>query len=46
MLTSELVRPKLRVQGTNVSVEMVDEQDCALQETAQELISLFQAHEG
>src|SRR5882724_6332720 len=46
MLTSELVRPKLRVQGANVSVEMVDEQDCALQKTAQELISLFQTHEG
>ncbi len=46
MLTSELVRPKLRIQGASVSVEMVDEQNPVLQQTAQELIFLLQSHIG
>ncbi len=46
MLTSDLVRPKLRMQGATVSVEMVDAQDTALQQTAQDLIALFQRHVG
>lgn len=46
MLTSDLVRPKLRMQGTTLAVEMVDTQDTALQQTAQDLIALFQQHVG
>ncbi len=46
MLTADLIRPRLRVQGTTLTVEMVDEQDLALQQTARELISLFQRHAG
>src|SRR5213082_716472 len=46
MLTSELIRPKLRFSGSTLSVEMVDEQDVALQRTAQELIDLLRRHVG
>src|SRR5437762_10063695 len=46
MLTSDLIRPRLRFSGSTLSVEMVDEQDVALQQTAQELIDLLRRHVG
>ena len=46
MLTSELIRPRLRFSGSTLSVEMVDEQDVALQQTAQELIDLLRRYVG
>ena len=46
MLTSELIRPRLRFSGSSLSVEMVDEQDASLQQTAQELIDLLHRHVG
>src|SRR2546421_7046867 len=46
MLTSELIRPRLRFSGSSLSVEMVDERDVALQQTAQELIDLLRRHVG
>jgi uncharacterized protein len=46
MLTSELIRPRLRIHGSNLRVEMVHEQDPALQQIAQDLIGLFQRHQG
>src|SRR6266581_6228425 len=46
MLTSELVRPRLRIHGSILRVEMVHEQDPALQQIAQDLIYLFQRHQG
>ena len=46
MLTSELIRPRLRIQGSILRVEMVNEQDPALQQIAQDLICLFQRHQG
>ncbi len=46
MLTSELIRPRLRIHGSILRVEMVHEQDPALQQIAQDLICLFQRHQG
>jgi len=46
MLTSELIRPRLRIHGSILRVEMVNEQDPALQQIAQDLICLFQRHQG
>lgn len=46
MLTSDLIKPRLRMQGSCVSVEMVDENDPSLLQTARELINLFQQHIG
>lgn len=46
MLTSDLIKPRLRMQGSRISVEMVDEQDPFLLQTALELITLFQQHIG
>jgi uncharacterized protein len=46
MLTSELIRPRLRIHGSNLRVEMVHEQDPALQQIAHDLICLFQRHQG
>ncbi len=46
MLTSDLIKPRLRMQGSRISVEMVDEQDPFLLQTALELILLFQQHIG
>jgi len=46
MLTSELIRPRLRFTGSTLSVEMVDEQDPYLLQTAQDLIALLQRHIG
>ncbi len=41
MLTSDLIRPRLRIQGSTLRVEMVNEQDPSLQQTAQDLIRLY-----
>ncbi len=46
MLTSDLIRPRLRIQGSTLRVEMVNEQDPSLQQTAQDLIRLFQHSRG
>jgi predicted nuclease of restriction endonuclease-like RecB superfamily len=46
MLTSELIKPRLRIHGSNLRVEMVNEQDPSLQQIAQDLICLFQRHQG
>src|SRR5438876_3448590 len=46
MLTSELIRPRLRIHGSTLRVEMVNEQDPSLQQTAQDLIHLFQHSRG
>lgn len=44
MLTSDLIKPRLRIKGSSLLVEMVNEQDPSLQQTAQDLIYLFQRH--
>jgi predicted nuclease of restriction endonuclease-like RecB superfamily len=46
MLTSDLIKPRLRIQGTSLRVEMVNEQDPSARQIAQDLISLFQCHQG
>jgi uncharacterized protein len=46
MLTSELIKPRLRINGSNLRVEMVNEQDPALQQIGQDLIYLFHRHQG
>jgi predicted nuclease of restriction endonuclease-like RecB superfamily len=46
MLTSELIRPRLRIHGSNLRVEMVNEQDPSLQQIARDLICLVQRHQG
>lgn len=46
MLTSDLIRPRLRVSGSSVSVEWVDEHDPVLLQTASDLIMLFRSHAG
>jgi uncharacterized protein len=46
MLTSELIRPRLRMQGSTLHVEMVHEQDPSLQQRAQDLIGLFHHYRG
>ncbi len=46
MLTSELIRPRLRIYGSTLRVEMVYEHDRFLQQTAQDLICLFHHYMG
>ncbi|MBO0791359.1 MAG: DUF790 family protein [Ktedonobacteraceae bacterium] len=46
MLTGDLVRPRLRIAGSSLSVELVDEQDLTLQQTASDLIALLHRHVG
>jgi uncharacterized protein len=46
MLTSELIRPRLRIHGSTLRVEMVNENDPLLQQTAQDLIRLFHCCQG
>ena len=46
MLTSELIKPRLRLTGSVLTIEMVDEQNVSLQQTAKELIDLFHRHVG
>jgi uncharacterized protein len=46
MLTSDLIRPRLRMTSSSLSVEQVDEHDLTLQQTAADLIALFRSHTG
>lgn len=46
MLTGELIRPRLRIQGSMLRIEMVNEHDPFLQQTAQDLIGLFHRYKG
>jgi predicted nuclease of restriction endonuclease-like RecB superfamily len=46
MLTSDLIRPRLRIAGSSMSVERVDEHDLALLQTASDLLTLFRSHLG
>jgi predicted nuclease of restriction endonuclease-like RecB superfamily len=46
MLTSDLIRPRLRISGSNLRIEMVNEQDPSLQQKAQDLIRLFHRHQS
>ncbi len=46
MLTSELIRPRLRIHGSTLRVEMVNEHDPFLQQTARDLICLFHHFRG
>ena len=46
MLTSDLIRPRLRFHGSMLSVEMVDEADSTLQKMANDLIMLLHSHTG
>ena len=44
MLTSELIKPRLRTRGSQMYVEMVNEQDPSLLQMAQDVIALFHLH--
>ncbi len=44
MLTGDLIRPRLRVVGLSLSVAWVNEDDPVLQQTANDLIALFDNH--
>ena len=46
MLTSDLIRPRLRMSSSSISVEQVCEHDPTLQHTAIDLIALFRRHMG
>ncbi len=46
MLTAELVKPRLRLRGSELSIEMLDEHDPYWLKTATDLISLFCEHVG
>jgi predicted nuclease of restriction endonuclease-like RecB superfamily len=46
MLTSELIKPRLRIHGSNLRVEMANEQDPALLQIGQDLIYLFHRQQG
>src|SRR5438445_6294039 len=46
MLTSDLIKPRLRMQGSTLSVEMVNEQDASLPQIAQEGIGVSQRERG
>ena len=46
MLTSDLIRPRLRMTSSSINVEQVSEQDAVLQQTASELVTLFRSHTG
>jgi predicted nuclease of restriction endonuclease-like RecB superfamily len=44
MLTGDMIRPRLRFSGSTLSVEVVNEQDASLLQTAQDLIALLHHH--
>jgi predicted nuclease of restriction endonuclease-like RecB superfamily len=46
VLTAELVRPRLRVRGTEVSIDMLDAGDAYWLQSAAELIALWQRQAG
>ena len=43
MLTAELVRPRLRIQAKQLTVQTIDDRH---QDTAADLIALFQVHQS
>jgi predicted nuclease of restriction endonuclease-like RecB superfamily len=46
VLTADLVRPRLRLRGSELSIDMLDEHNPAWLQTAKELIALLQEHMG
>ncbi len=46
MLTADLVRPRLRLRGSELSIDMLDEHNAAWLQTAKDLIALLQEHVG
>jgi predicted nuclease of restriction endonuclease-like RecB superfamily len=46
VLTADLVRPRLRLRGPELSIDMLDEHNPSWLQTAQELIALFRGHVG
>ncbi len=46
MLTADLVRPKLRIRGSELSIDLLNEADPRWQQTAADLLALFQNHLG
>lgn len=46
MLTADLVRPKLRLRGSELSIDLLNESDPHWQQTAADLLALFQGHLG
>jgi len=46
MLTSDLIRPRLRIAGSSILVEQVNEHDPVLQQTASDLLTIFRSHTG
>ncbi|MCP4591474.1 MAG: DUF790 family protein, partial [bacterium] len=46
MLTGDLVRPRLRKRGNKLQIEMLDGQNARWNQTADDLITLFQEHAG
>jgi uncharacterized protein len=46
MLTGDLIRPRLRMRGSTITVETVDTTDSGWQQTAADLIALFAEHVG
>ena len=44
MLTADLVKPRLRLRGSELSIDMLDEHNPAWLQTARELIALLQEH--
>src|ERR1700730_5511895 len=46
MLTSDLIRPRLRITGSSICVERVNEHDSVLQQSASDLLTLFRSHTG
>ncbi len=46
MLTGDLVRPRMRKRGNKLQIEMLDEKNARWNQTAHDLIALFQEHVG
>ena len=46
MLTADLVRPKLRLRGSELSIDLLNEGDPHWKQSASDLIALFQSHPG
>ncbi len=46
MLTADLVRPRLQLRKSELSIDMLDEHDSYWQQTAQDLIALLRQHAG
>ena len=46
MLTADLVKPLLQQRGTELCINMLDSSDTYWQQTANDIITLFQQHRG